>query len=408
MTVQVDLRHVASADVYKGDVLAGTLARSGDDVVFSYDDAYRDDPNTDAVAWTIPKTMTQLSAGAGSVPPFFAGLLPEGIRLSGIVAGTKTSEDDHLTILLAVGSDTIGDVRVVPQATRPDLRSSTVDPSDRVPDLRALFDKLSGPESVTVDRVSLPGVQGKVSAQMHTSPVSTTRGAAILKLAPPNRFPHLVENEHFFMAVAETCGVTVPRTQMITDDRGVTGLLVQRFDRDGDSALAQEDACQINALYPSAKYRMKSETVFDSLSSVVERGGGSARAATLDLLRLTVYSYAIGNGDLHGKNYSVRRHPRGHWEVTPAYDLLCTQPYMGWDDPMALTFYGRNNRWNRGHVLDGAARHSIPAKATGRVLDDVVHGVRAAVDGLGAIGFDDKTAARMARVIRRRCDDLSS
>ncbi|WP_371828699.1 HipA N-terminal domain-containing protein [Rhodococcoides corynebacterioides] len=76
MTVQVDLRHVASADVYKGDVLAGTLARSGDDVVFSYDDAYRDDPNTDAVAWTIPKTMTQLSASAGSVPPFFAGLLP--------------------------------------------------------------------------------------------------------------------------------------------------------------------------------------------------------------------------------------------------------------------------------------------------------------------------------------------
>nr|WP_231912530.1 HipA domain-containing protein [Rhodococcus sp. EPR-157] len=60
-----------------------------------------------------------------------------------------------------------------------------------------------------------------------------------------------------------------------------------------------------------------------------------ASQATAELLRLTAYSYAIGNGDLHGKNYSIHQNGRGMWSVTPAYDLLCTQPYASWNDPMA-------------------------------------------------------------------------
>ncbi|MBJ8341031.1 hypothetical protein JGU71_19265 [Antrihabitans sp. YC3-6] len=69
------------------------------------------------------------------------------------------------------------------------------------------------------------------------------------------------------------------------------------------------------------------------MSSVCERGDGSARAATLDVLRLVVYSYAIGNGDLHGKYFSVF-----------------------WRDPMALDFYGRANKRTRRHFVESARR----------------------------------------------------
>ena len=40
---------------------------------------------------------------------------------------------------------------------------------------------------------------------------------------------------------------------------------------------------------------------------------GSAALAARDLLALTAYSYAVGNGDLHGKNHSVLRRPDGIW-----------------------------------------------------------------------------------------------
>ncbi|MFI2559898.1 HipA N-terminal domain-containing protein [Nocardia farcinica] len=108
------LRDVESADVYKCGRLAGTLRRDGDDVVFTYLEEYRADPETPPIAFTLPKHSEAVRTTGGSVPPFFAGLLPEGARLVAITALTRTSEDDHLSLLLAVGADTVGDVQVLP------------------------------------------------------------------------------------------------------------------------------------------------------------------------------------------------------------------------------------------------------------------------------------------------------
>ena len=43
----------------------------------------------------------------------------KGARLNAVIAATKTSSDDELSLLLAVGEDTVGDVRVVPQGHTP-------------------------------------------------------------------------------------------------------------------------------------------------------------------------------------------------------------------------------------------------------------------------------------------------
>ncbi|OZE05151.1 protein kinase [Rhodococcus sp. 05-2255-3B1] len=402
-----ELRDVNAADVYKGDLLAGSLTRAGNDVVFLYDSDYLDSASTPDLAWSIPKSSAETRASGGSVPAFFAGLLPEGVRLTGVVTATKTSEDDHFTLLLAVGSDTIGDVRVLPRGQQISLAGTAFDSRHRVPDLRRLFDSLSTGESVSQDPSALPGVQGKVSAQMYSTPVSTTAGPAILKLAPPARLPRLVENESFFMNLARRCALSVPEHRVIEDDNGISGLLVARFDRVGEQRIPQEDACQVSGLYPASKYRMKTEAVIALLADNVERGGGSARQATAELLRLTAYSYAIGNGDLHGKNYSIHKNTQGIWSITPAYDLLCTQPYASWSDPMALSFYGRANRWTRGHFVESAGRLGMPERATRRILDDVCAGVRSGIDEVDTIGFDDKQTRQLKRLLDERCTELS-
>ena len=402
-----ELRDVDAADVYKGDLLAGSLTRVGNDVVFRYRSDYLNRASAPDLAWSIPKSSPETRASGGSVPAFFAGLLPEGVRLTGVVTATKTSEDDHFTLLLAVGSDTIGDVRVLPSGQEMSLVGNVFDSRHRVPDLRRLFDSLSTGESVSRDSSALPGVQGKVSAQMYSTPVSTTAGPAILKLAPPARLPRLVENESFFMNLARRCGLSVPEHRMIEDDKGISGLLVARFDRIGEQRLPQEDACQVSGLYPASKYRMKTEAVITLLADNVERGGGSARQATAELLRLTAYSYAIGNGDLHGKNYSIHKNTREIWSITPAYDLLCTQPYASWSDPMALNFYGRANRWTRAHFVESASRLGMPERATLRILDDVCAGVRDGIDEVDVIGFDDKQTRQLKQLLDQRCTELS-
>ena len=247
--------------------------------------------------------------------------------------------DDHLTLLLAIGADTVGNVRVVPAGVEPARPVPMFDP-ERDTNFRAVFAKLTG--SVDADPVGLAGVQPKVSAAMVSAPIRTRAGPAILKLNPVH-YPLIVENERFFMTMAAACGLRVATTSLLHDAKGRSALLVTRFDRAGPTRIAQEDACQVAGIYPASKYRIQAEAAIAALADACTRGGGSKPAALLELLKTVVFSWLIGNGDLHGKNLSIYN-PDGVWQPTPVYDLLCTQPYTRWRDPMALNLYGRANR----------------------------------------------------------------
>lgn len=179
------------------------------------------------------------------MPPFFAGLLPEGARLSGVVSANKTSEDDHFTILLSVGSDTVGDVRVVPSGEAPAPTGATFDSRRPTPDFKSLFDLLTGVGSIDLDSSAIPGVQGKVSAQMFSTPIATTGGPrdpetrTACTVAPPRR------ERTFFHDCSSALQNPHPDTRIVHDDNGVAGLLVERFDRRHDVGVPQEDACQV-------------------------------------------------------------------------------------------------------------------------------------------------------------------
>jgi serine/threonine-protein kinase HipA len=111
-----DLRFVGAAEVHKRGRLAGRLVRDAAGVRFQYEEEYLGDPDAPAVATTLPRTAEPAITPAGAVPPFFAGLLPEGRRLAALRRAVKTSADDELSLLLAVGRDTIGDVEVLQRA----------------------------------------------------------------------------------------------------------------------------------------------------------------------------------------------------------------------------------------------------------------------------------------------------
>lgn len=405
-----DLRSVGAADVHKAGRLAARIVREGDSTVFSYLPDYLDDGSAPQVASTLPKTAEPVRASAGAVPPFFAGLLPEGVRLRVMTAATRTSEDDHLTLLLAVGADTIGDVQVVPAGQDPAVEEVGLDERDlATANLVDVFARATTPTPEALDRIGLPGVQVKVSARMMSTPLATRRGPAILKLNPPE-YPRLVENEAFFLRMAGAAGLRVPVHRLVHDRDGRSGLLVARFDRvvgqNTVARLPQEDACQVLGRYPAAKYRITLDEAIRALAASVARGGGSAPLAVREALELAAFSYVIGNGDLHGKNLSVRRAPNGLWELTPAYDLLTTQPYLSWKDPMALPLYGRAGRLTRRWWLEAAQHLRIPERALATRLDGIAASAESWADQVVEIGFDDATTARLAALIRARSAEL--
>ncbi|MBV8582242.1 MAG: HipA domain-containing protein [Candidatus Eremiobacteraeota bacterium] len=203
-------------------------------------------------------------------------------------------------------------------------------------------------------KFSLAGVQLKFSAIREadgglTIPVHGQGGEWILKM-PSAVYAGVPENEYAMLSFAREVGIAVPEIHLV-DPRTVTNmpaevrsdlgmaLLIKRFDRDGDARIHIEDFNQVFAQYPAEKYKNA------SYGSML---GGMWRAldetATREFVRRLVFSVAIGNGDMHLKNWSLM-YPDGRTpRLAPAYDYVSTIVYLA-NDRLALSI-ARSKEWS--------------------------------------------------------------
>ncbi len=401
-----EFRTVERATVLKAGVRAATLERRPNAVAFRYEPDYLAGGGP-PVATSLPLTPAPLvTHTAGALPPFFSGLLPEGRRLHLLRTALKTSADDELSILLAVGADSVGDVQVLPEG---EALPDEVPPVLQVEDwAKVRFSRLlaqSAGDPKGLDRVALPGVQDKVSARMINLPVAQRGERYFLKLDPPE-FPHLVANEMFFLQAARRSGLETADAQVVHDGEGVPGLLVRRFDRRVDAAgrvraLPQEDGCQVLKRYPADKYRVTTEEVIGALAANCR----ARPVAALTLIRQVAFAYLSGNGDAHAKNFSIFALPDGEWRVTPAYDLPSSYPYG--DVTMALSLNGRTREnIGRGDFLALAEAVQVRPRAVETALDALVEGVAGWVAELDQLPFDTGKIRKFRRAIEYRRDRL--
>jgi len=355
MTESLDqVRFVEVADVHKAGERAARLVRvPGEGVLFSYEADYVERADARAIAHTLPLDTAPFISPGGTVPAFFAGLLPEGRRLTVLRDAVKTSLDDELTLLLAVGADVPGDVQIVPHGELPQ------DPPARVADDLAAIDFLELADQV--DLHGIPGVQEKLSAEMISTPIASSSGRYILKLDPVD-FPHLVANEHLHLIGARSLKLPVSRAQTIHDSIGRPGLLVQRFDRvragdEGWRRLALEDATQVLGLPPADKYRVDASDAVLALSALCSAPVVAARNLYIQFM----FAWLTGNGDLHAKNVSALTAEDGRTSVAPIYDIPCTLLYG--DDSLALPVAGRTRNLKRAHWAQFAREIGLPERA---------------------------------------------
>ena len=390
------LRLVTDADVYKAGVLAGVLHRLPDRTEFRYLPEYFDAGGL-PVAWSLPMRAEAFTAPAAAVPAFFAGLLPEGRRLTALRHTVGTSADDEFSMLLAVGGDTVGDVQVVPAGdTAGGTKPVVVEDFSKVV-FADLFAEAIGQRP---DRIALPGVQDKISGQMLNVPVRGRSRAYILKLNPPE-FPHLVEDEYFFFRAAAHTRLRLADVELARDRLGEPGLLVHRFDRipEGDRLrpLAVEDACQVLGRWPGDKYVISTEDAITGLARCCRAPG----VAALELYRLLVFAYLSGNGDLHAKNLAILNDQRGEWRVTPAYDLPSSAVYG--DRTMALPLGGRIRQqlsWPMLRTLGEAI--GVPERLAADVVREQVAAAGTWIEDLGQLPFDASTIRNLRRLARAR------
>ena len=378
-----DLRDVRRARVLKAGVPTAWLTRVDGGAEFRYDAPGSGRP----VATSLPRGDAPVVTAAGALPPFFTGLLPEGRRLTALQRELKASADDELSLLMAVGSDVVGDVSVVPDGVEAPVAEPVVRWSaTAVVDFSELRDRV-------VDRRGLPGVQDKVSAAMITLPAKALTREAILKLTPPE-YPHLVDNEAYFLGLARTAGLRVPRHRVITDRHGERGLLIERFDRVGDTGrIAMEDGAQVLGRYPAEKYATSTEEVGLALIDQCSARAAAAR----ELLRMVVFAWLTGNGDLHAKNLAILA-VGPEWRIAPVYDVPSSLPYG--DTTMALPIGGRREDISRKALLGLADDLGVSEPAAMRAVDEMVKATEPVI-ALWEQGNADFTRPRQADALRQ-------
>lgn len=389
----------AQAVVYKGGVAAATLAQSDGQTNLAYLPEYLNNYRQ-PIATTLPLTEQNISLSRGAVPAFFAGLLPEGLRLNALARRIKASVDNELALLLEVGADPVGDVQILlPDAdprTKAEALELTVDASDL--DFGAIREEYAGTRSS-----GLAGFQDKVSSRMLNAPARARGRDYILKLNPLDT-PFVVENEAYFLGLARACGLKTSTHQVLTDAKGAHGLLLERWDRpvvDGTKQrLAAEDACQVLDLYPADKYSPSFEAVSQALLGLCPAKGPAA----LNLFQQLVFAWLTGNGDVHAKNISILQTTAGEWRISPVYDLVCTLFYE--DRTMALSVDGADSGWSRGTLLVAAAALELPSLVANQVIDRQLKALAGLPSAIldGALPFPRHLNTKVAGLLKRRAE----
>lgn len=101
------------ANIYRKEVLAGTLTKDDGEYRFCYDEAYLAQKDAQPVSLTLP--LQKESFVSPVLFPFFDGLILEGWLLDVALRNTDISILDRMSLLLLCCKECIGSVSVVPQ-----------------------------------------------------------------------------------------------------------------------------------------------------------------------------------------------------------------------------------------------------------------------------------------------------
>ncbi len=218
----------------------------------------------------------------------------------------------------------------------------------------------------TVDRMSISGVQEKISLRLERGKLEPVAegGQYILKPAPTQRLPRFEEdvpaNEHLTMQIAEQVfGIDTAANTCIRLADDALAYVTRRFDRTPEGIrIAQEDFCQLMNRSPDTQGRhYKYDASYEELAASLRSYCPAYAIESEKLFRRIVFNYVVANGDAHLKNFSLRPTDLGDYVLTPAYDLICTKLHLPRESRLALELFGGDE------IPEGVETHGFPTGA---------------------------------------------
>jgi len=194
-------------------------------------------------------------------------------------------------------------------------------------------------------QTTITGVQAKLSMDLTNdgqgNPLRLTIvgvwGRFILK-PQTEQFECLPEIEDLTMHLAEIARIpTVPHALIRFSD-GELNYITRRIDRTEDGLkLPMEDMCQLSGKLTEQKYLGS----YEQIAELIKR---YSNAPILDLANYweqVLFSWIVGNADMHLKNFSLISYTPHRYALAPAYDQVSTAIVMPEDtEELALNLQG--------------------------------------------------------------------
>ncbi len=311
----------------------GVLEYSGNKFAFMYLPEYLESDGAVPISYSLPLQKMPFDNDVSRT--FFENLLPPDSVRKRLGKVLHLSRNNIFGFLKAIGGDCAGAISLHPQEERtevqerPCLRELTDEEAIRV--LAGLHKRPLNLGQEAGFRISGTGAQDKLIACVRDGkiflPLFGAPSTHIIK-TPVEAFPHSVHNELFCMKLAQSCGMPVPKCEILLFG-GVSYYCVERYDRDIKEGkvtrVHQEDFCQLAGVSGERKYESEGGPGIATCFQIIRKMRMNA-AAQLDFFKRIIFNFLIGNGDAHAKNFSVLYRGKSI-SIAPAYDLLCTEVY---------------------------------------------------------------------------------
>lgn len=226
---------------------------------------------------------------------------------------------------------------------------------------------------------TVPGVQKKLS--LHLSSEESTPRLTLVNhptgfiLKPQVReFEALPEAEQLVMCMADASGIaTVPHA--LVKCRDDLAYITKRVDRlfapDGVLMLAMEDFCQLDLRLTQDKYRGS----YERCAKVIERYSSRKQLDLTELFLRIVFSFVVGNSDMHLKNFSLieTAAQSGAYVLAQAYDLLPVNIVLPEDtEQLALALNGKKTNIRKKDFLVFAETSGLSKVSAEKMISKIV------------------------------------
>lgn len=222
--------------------------------------------------------------------------------------------------------------------------------------------------------LTIPGVQKKLS--LHLSNEQDARLTIInyptgyILKPQTEEYAFLPEYEDLAMRLAEIAGIqTVPHALLKMN--GKYAYITKRIDReikdDEVCMYAMEDFCQLSNRLTQDKYKGS----YEGCGRIIDKYSSQSGLDMSELFIRVVFSFIIGNSDMHLKNFSlIEEEPVSRkYRLSKAYDMLPVNIIIPTDEEQfALTMNGKKRNIRKKDFLLFAKTCGIPDKAAEKMM----------------------------------------